>query len=569
MNLYDLFAIAGQRSPERVALSMPVASAVPQPQEFASDEVLPRQVTAIEWSYFELLMRAGALAEGLWGWGLRPGDRVACWLGNRPELVVLHLALLRLGAVLVPLNLAYRRREIGHILADAAPRLLVAETAQRELLAEVDAADRATLEAVLSVEDLAGGLLAGGIAAADETAAGGTGRAVALGGDQLAMLLYTSGTTGPSKGAMLSHNNLLATVTGLLAAWAWRADDRLLLTLPLFHVHGLVVGLDCALAAGATVELRRRFDAAAVVDELEGGVATLFFGVPTLYVRLVGELARRGAARRAGSVAGAAPENAGHADAAHGGGAETGSAHLDGGGAARGSGIAGMRLFCSGSAPLAPDTFAGFLRLTGHAILERYGMTETGMLLGNPYLGPRVAGEVGGPFPGVSVRVVDEAGGDVVAGETGELLVRGGNVFAGYWRAPDKTAASFVADAVGRRWFRTGDLARQDAAAGTFTLLGRRHELILSGGFNVYPREIEETLLGFPGVLEAAVVGRPHAEWGEVPVAYLVAAAPMDEAALLAHCRSQLAGFKVPREVRYVETLPRNALGKLQKHLLR
>lgn len=560
MNLYDLFAIAGRRSPEKAALRLPAAVGPGTGSEGAA--------AAIDWSYGELLARAEAVASGLLERGIGRGDRVACLLGNCPELVLLHLALLRLGAVLVPINLAYRQREIGHILADAAPRLAVAAAAQLQQIDEVPAAHRASLEAMVDVEELAAwpqgrlaaarsaGLepLAGSGVAAGAGAAAGAGKGAAAGagegaaagagaagedragdaagvagGDDLALLLYTSGTTGASKGAMISHNNVLATVTGLLAAWSWHAGDALLLALPLFHVHGLIVGLDCALAAGATVELRRRFDAPAIAGELLGGAATVFFGVPTLYVRLVEELRRRGPGP---------------------------------------AGLSSVRLCCSGSAPLAPETFAAFRELTGHAILERYGMTETGMILSNPYLGPRVPGQVGIPLPGVSVRLVDEAGRDLDPGTEGELLVRGANVCGGYWRAPEKSAASFVQDGAGRRWFRTGDLARQDPATGAYTLLGRRHELIISGGFNIYPREVEETLLAFPGVREAAVVGRPHAEWGEVPIAYLVADPALDRPALLAFCKGQLAGFKVPRELRLLESLPRNALGKLQKQLL-
>jgi malonyl-CoA/methylmalonyl-CoA synthetase len=343
------------------------------------------------------------------------------------------------------------------------------------------------------------------------------------------MLLYTSGTTGRSKGAMLTHNNLLATVTGLLAAWAWEPRDRLLLTLPIFHTHGLVVGLFTALAAGASVRLRRRFDAAAVVAELATGEATLFFGVPTMYVRLVEAL------------------------------------QTDAGAGGR---LRGVRLFCSGSAPLAPETFHGFAAATGHHILERYGMTETGMLLSNPYAGERLPGTVGTPLPGVSLRIVDRDDDDLPAGEEGELLVRGSNVFAGYWRDDAKTAESFAADQRGDRWFRTGDLGRVDPATGHVTLLGRGRELILRGGFNVYPREVEEALELFPAVREAAVVGRPHPEWGEVPVAFLVAEADLDETALLAHCNAQLARFKVPVAIHRIDALPRNALGKIQKHLL-
>ncbi len=670
MNLFDLFAIARRRAPARPALRLPGAPAggvqeIPRPAgEGARSVRVPSEVGegalsgrvpsevgegalsdqvpkgagegARSWSYDELLRQAEELAAALARWGLRRGDRVACLLGTGPGMVRLHLALLRLGAVLVPLNPAYRQREIGHILSDAAPRLLVAEPALRQQVEEVPAERRASVEGVVWLDELDGWRGDPGELPRDGGAAGG---------DDPAMLLYTSGTTGASKGAVISHNNLLATVTALLAAWDWRHDDVLLLALPLFHVHGLVVGLDCALAAGATVELRRRFDAAAVVSELTAGAATMFFGVPTLYVRLVEELRRRdgvAAADRAGGAAGRGRDNGEGEDGASGARRGGGSGERRGGdaqghalgigqaqdGSTRGrpagpgAGIAGMRLFCSGSAPLPPEVFTAFRELTGHAILERYGMTEAGIILSNPYLGPRRPGEVGGPLPGVSVRIVgaaggpdgssapadlagpggpgatgslggscvaagtgsaagadrpDGTGGDGAAaaaprglppGMVGELLVRGANVFSGYWQAPEKTAAAFVHDAAGRRWFRTGDLARQDPATGAFSLLGRRHELIISGGFNVYPREIEETLLAFPGVREAAVVGRPHAEWGEVPVAFLVADPAPDEAALLAHCRDQLAGFKVPRQLHLVAALPRNALGKLQKHLL-
>jgi malonyl-CoA/methylmalonyl-CoA synthetase len=441
---------------------------------------------------------------------------VAFFVGNRPEFVVAYLAVIRLGAVMVPINLAYRQREIAHMLEDAEPRLFLTERDHLPILHELG------LGEVVLAEEL--GDLRGDAA--------GWAPPLVEGGD-LAMLLYTSGTTGKSKGARITHDNVLATVTGLLAAWAWEPADALLLTLPLFHTHGLVVGLHCALAAGATVLLRRRFDAAEVVDDLWGDAPpTLFFGVPTMYGRLVEELRARRADGR--------PER----------------------------NVSRPRLFCSGSAPLSPETFAAFRELTGHDILERYGMTETGMNLSNPYAGPRRPGTVGTPLPGVSIRVVDGEGRDLPPGGEGELLVRGSNVFSGYWRAPEKTAESFVHDDLGRRWFRTGDLARQDPATGYITLLGRRHELVISGGFNVYPREVEEVLAGFPGVREAAVVGRSHPDWGEVPVAFLAADPGLDEAALLAFCKAQMAGFKVPREIRRVGALPRNALGKVEKHRL-
>jgi malonyl-CoA/methylmalonyl-CoA synthetase len=512
MNLHDLFAIPCRRAPGKLALVAEPGSA--------------------GLTYEELFDRARRLAAGLGRKGIGKGDRVAFFLGNRMEFVVAYLAVLALGAVLVPINLAYRRREIAHMLGDAEPKLLLTEEEQLPVWAELAPEERGGVEVVLAEEldDLAA-------LAAPATAA--TDPLPVVDGDDLAMLLYTSGTTGRSKGAMLCHDNVLATATGLLAAWAWEREDVLLLTLPLFHTHGLVVGLTTALAAGATVHLHRRFDATRVAAELAApdspaGAAprpTLFFGVPTMYVRLVAALRQTG----------------------------TGPA------------LGRLRLFCSGSAPLSPETFGAFRELTGHAILERYGMTETGMNLSNPYAGPRVPGEVGTPLPGVSIRVVtwdEREGRDRPAGEEGELLVRGSNVFSGYWRAPQKTAESFVHDALGRRWFKTGDLARRDPATGAVTLLGRSSELILTGGFNVYPREVEEVLAAYPGIREAAVAGRPHPEWGEVPVAWLVVEGELDEAALLAHLKSQLAGFKVPRTFRYLAALPRNALGKVQKHRL-
>jgi len=499
MDLHRLFAISLQRTPEKAALRF---------YDGEEEKVF---------SYDRLFTDADRLAAGLASWGLRKGDRVAFFLGNRPEFVTAYLAVIRLGAVMVPMNLAYRRREIAHMLGDAEPRLLLTERERLPILDEVEADERRSVEEIVLVEDLEDW-------GADPIAF----VPPLVEEDDLAMLLYTSGTTGRSKGAMISHGNVLATVTALLAAWAWQPDDALLLALPLFHTHGLVVGLHCALAAGATVLLHRRFDAAAVTEELLSDGPTLFFGVPTMYVRLVEELKRRGVS----------------------------------------SGFGHMRLFCSGSAPLAPETFATFRELTGHAILERYGMTETGMNLSNAYAGPRLPGTVGTPLPGVSIRIVDRDHQEVPPGGEGDLLVRGSNVFAGYWRATEKTVESFVHDDLGRRWFRTGDLARRDPETGYITLLGRSSELILSGGFNVYPREIEEVLASYPGVREAAVAGRPHPEWGEVPVAYLVVDFAVEEAGLIAFCKAQMAGFKVPREIRFVEALPRNALGKVQKHRL-
>lgn len=498
MNLHILFAIAAQRSPDKVVLQFKDGA------------------TEVSYSYRELFATVDRLAAGMAAAGVGKGDRVALFLGNRPEFVIAYLAVIRLGAVMVPVNLRYRKLEISHIVADCAPVLIVSEAEQVPFLTDAGCAPDGAIPVLLAEE--MGDWLA-------ETAF----VAPTVLGEDLALIMYTSGTTGRSKGAMLSHSNVLATVTGLLAAWGWEASDKLLLLLPLFHTHGLIVGMHCALAAGATILLRPKFEAQHTLAELCQGKATMFFAVPTIYVRLVEELR-----------------------------ALTEPADLR-----------QMRLFCSGSAPLAAETFDDFARLTGHTILERYGMTETGMNLSNPYAGPRIAGSVGVPLPGVFMRIVDDQGADVALGAEGELLVRGSNVFSGYWNAPEKTAESFVHDALGQQWFKTGDVARQDANTGYVTLLGRRHELIISGGFNIYPREIEEVLAAFPGIAEAAVIGTPHPEWGEVPVAFLVCAGEVDDSELQAYCRRLLAGFKVPKQFQHVSGLPRNAMGKLLKHELK
>jgi malonyl-CoA/methylmalonyl-CoA synthetase len=500
MNLHALFAIAAQRSPEKVAL------------QFGAGGVSSKYATL---TYSELYAAADRLAAGLQKWGLRKGDRVAFFLGNRPEFLIAYLAVIKLGAVMVPVNLRYRRLEIGHIFADCAPRLVVTEHEQTAFLEDAGYAAHGDVPWLL----------------AEEFEHWGSDKPLTpplVLAEELAMIMYTTGTTGQSKGAMLSHSNVLATVTALLAAWDWQADDVLLLCLPIFHVHGLIVGLHCALAAGATVMLRAKFEANRTLQELVEGKPTMFFAVPTIYVRLVEELRALG-----------------KPDLHH------------------------MRLFCSGSAPLAAETLTDFERLTGHTILERYGMTETGMNLSNPYAGKRVAGSVGTPLPGVTMRIVNEQRQDVPPGEEGDLLIRGSNVFTGYWHAPEKTAVSFSHDQQGQQWFHTGDIARQDPESGYVTLLGRRHELIISGGFNIYPREIEELLVTIPGIEEAAVVGMPHAEWGEVPVAYVVCTGELNEGELVQFCRKQLASFKVPNHFHRVESLPRNAMGKLQKHLLK
>lgn len=340
-------------------------------------------------------------------------------------------------------------------------------------------------------------------------------------GDFPAALVYTSGTTGRSKGAILTHHNFLSNGAALLAAWRITRDDRLLATLPLFHVHGLGNGVISWLLSGCTMRLVRRFDASRVEALFREFQPTLFFGVPTMYVRLL-ELPAS-AARSIGRS---------------------------------------MRLFVCGSAPLPAETLDAFQARYGHTILERYGMSETLMNLGNPYAGERRAGSVGVPFPGVSVRIVDPEGQDVPDGTVGQLLVRGPSVCAGYWRLPDANTSAFVDG-----WFRTGDLGER-STDGYVTLRGRMSDLIISGGFNVYPREIEDVLLTFPGIREAAVTASPDVGRGEVPIAWVVADETVDADAIVAYCRTQLASFKVPRRVTRVAAIPRNAMGKVVKHEL-
>lgn len=450
----------------------------------------------------ELHARSNRLAHALARRGLQAGDRVGVYLSNGVEFVDLLLACVKLGLVLVPINVLYREREIAHILADAQPRIVVTTRAAFPAFAGVDTVDAAELT---------------GQAAAESS---GDVR-VLVDGDAPAAIVYTSGTTGRSKGAVLSHNNCLANTVNLIACWRITASDRYLAVLPLFHVHGLGNGLMTWLASGCRMRLVERFDAQRAADWFLTFQPTLFFGVPTIYVRLL-ELPRELA-----FVIGTR-----------------------------------MRLFVSGSAPLPPAVFDEFRERFGHVILERYGMSETLMNLSNPYAGERRAGSVGLPLPGLSARIVRPDGTAVAIGEVGELLVRGPNVFSGYWRQPEATAAAFTDG-----WFRTGDLAER-SEDGYYTLRGRRTDLIISGGFNIYPREIEELLLELPGVREAAVIGVADARRGEVPVAYVVSDQPIDPASLEEQCRRGLASFKVPRAFVRVDALPRTALGKVQKHLL-
>lgn len=442
-----------------------------------------REVAALEWkgttfTFGDINARSNRMARALRARGFVKGDRLCVHLANRIELIDIFLACVKLGVIFVPINILYREREIAHIRSDAGPRMMITPAELPELVrdAESQSSDRPP---------------------------------ESLDGDTPAAIIYTSGTTGTSKGAVLTHNNFAANTVNLLTSWQITDRDRFLMALPLFHIHALGNGLHCWIVSGCRMRLLERFDHTTATAEFLDYRPTLFFGVPTVYVRLLET--EPAAARTIGS---------------------------------------GMRLFVSGSAPLPPHVLERFRELFGQTILERYGMTETFMNLSNPYVGERRAGTVGFPLPGIRVRI-----------EERELLVKGANVFAGYWNRPDATAAAFTTDG----FFRTGDMATV-SDDGYYTLLGRKSDLIISGGFNIFPREIEELLEEQPGVREAAVVGQPDELRGEVPVAFIVG--DFDAAILDRVCRDQLASFKSPRRFTRVESIPRTALGKVQKHLL-
>jgi len=441
-----------------------------------------RDQPALEWdsreyTFGEIDARSNRMAHALRSRGLAPGDRVCVHLANRIEMIDLFLACVKLGVIFVPINILYRERETSHIISDAEPKLTITEHELPSLQTAEEARDYPALD-----------------------------------GDAPAALVYTSGTTGASKGAILTHNNFASNAANLIACWQITDRDRFLLALPLFHVHALGNGLHCWLVSGCRMRLLERFEHQTAVAQFLDFRPTLFFGVPTMYVRLLET--PPGQAREIGRR---------------------------------------MRLFVSGSAPLAAQVLEDFRARFGHTILERYGMSETLMNISNPYAGERRAGTVGLPLPGVSVRRDD----------MGEVWIKGPNVFAGYWKRDEATRAAFSDG-----WFKTGDIATR-SEDGYYTLCGRRSDLIISGGFNIYPREIEEFLMEQPEIAEAAVVGEPHPVRGEVPVAYIVVRERVDPADLESRCRDKLASFKVPRRFEVVEKLPRNALGKVQKHLIR
>ena len=466
-------------------------------------DVISASGESLSLTFGALEQRSNRMAHALRARGVQTGDRLAFYLTNRIEIIDLWLACIKIGIIVVPVNVLYREREIAHIVSDAAPIAVITTTAQR--------ADLPIAVTSWSLEALV----------ADAVQQSSERIVVPSAADTPAALVYTSGTTGASKGAVLTHGNFAANALALTSGWEFTSHDRYLAVLPLFHVHGLGNGLHVWLLSGCHMRLAERFEHERAADWFESYRPTVFFGVPTMFVRLLDVTPERAAAI----------------------GART-------------------RLFVSGSAPLPAPVMEAFRERFGHVILERYGMTETLMNVSNPYYGERRAGTVGFPMPLTSVRIVSEAGDDVSDGTSGELWVRGPNVCDGYWRRPDATAMAFSDG-----WFRTGDVGVR-AADGYITLEGRRSDLIISGGFNIYPREIEELLAEQDGVREAAVVGVKDAVRGEVPVAYLVCDETVDLAALASQVRRQLASFKVPRGFVRVEALPRTALGKVQRHLL-
>jgi malonyl-CoA/methylmalonyl-CoA synthetase len=467
------------------------------------------------WSHGRIHDLAGRIAWALESAGAIRGDRVAAQVDKSPEALALYLACLRSGLTYLPLNTAYQPAEVEYFLTDATPVVFVCRTEVVDALRP--ATEIAKVRSVLTLDAAGGGSLME--AAVDRDPHFPTAEARP---EDLAVLIYTSGTTGRSKGAMITHGNLAANGEALVDAWGLNGSDVLLHALPMFHIHGLFIATHCVLLAGARMLFHARFDARRVLRDLSR--ATVLMGVPTFYTRLLAE--QDFTATSAASV----------------------------------------RLFVSGSAPLLLDTFTAFEARTGKRILERYGMSESGIITSNPLDGERRGGTVGRPLRDVQVRVADAEDRSLAHGEVGGVQIRGPSVFKGYWNLPEKTREEFTVDG----WFRTGDVGCFDSD-GYLSIVGRAKDLIITGGYNVYPKEIELELDALPGVIESAVIGVPHPDFGEAVMAIVVAnpTARPDESALLAALKTRLAGYKVPKRVVVVDDLPRNAMGKVQKNLLR
>ena len=466
------------------------------------------------YSYADLEATSARYARLLARLGVVEGDRVAAQVEKSPEALFLYLACMRARAIYLPLNTAYRSAELDYFLRDAEPAVVVCAP---EAEAGVAALARAAgVGHVLTLDAAGGGSLADRSAGLDPAFA-----TVPAEADDIAAILYTSGTTGRSKGAMLSHANLSSNALTLHQSWGFAPDDVLLHALPVYHTHGLFVATNCVLLNGTGMLFLPRFDAAAVMGLLPR--ATVFMGVPTYYTRLLAEPGFDAEACR------------------------------------------DMRLFVAGSAPLLAETFTAFAARTGHTVLERYGMTEAGMIASNPLRGERVAGKVGPPLPGVEARVANEDGRILAANEIGVLEIRGPNLFKGYWRMTGKTAEEFRPDG----FFITGDMGTIDER-GYVAIVGRTKDLIISGGLNIYPREVELCIDSIEGVTESAVIGLPHPDFGEAVTAVVKADdGAASEATIIATLKGELAGFKVPKRVFFVDELPRNPMGKVQKAVLR
>lgn len=466
-------------------------------------------------SYADLIARAGQMANVLVSRGVKVGDRVAAQTEKSVAALVLYLATVRAGAIYLPLNTAYTLNELEYFIGDAEPSLVVCDPAKAEGIAKIAAKVGARVE-TLGADGKGSLTEAASQASPDFTT-------VPRGNDDLAAILYTSGTTGRSKGAMLSHDNLASNSLSLVGYWRFTEDDVLIHALPIYHTHGLFVASNVTLFARASMIFLPKFDPDLILKLMAR--ATVMMGVPTFYTRLLRN-------------PGLSKESTKH-----------------------------MRLFISGSAPLLADTHREWSARTGHAVLERYGMTETNMNTSNPYDGDRVPGAVGFPLPGVSARVTDpETGKELARNEIGMIEVKGPNVFKGYWRMPEKTKAEFRDDG----FFITGDLGKIDDK-GYVHIVGRGKDLVISGGFNVYPKEIESEIDAMPGVVESAVIGVPHADFGEGVTAVVVCnkGADVTEASVIKGLDGRLAKFKMPKRVFIVDDLPRNAMGKVQKNILR
>lgn len=460
-------------------------------------------------TYDDMHRESGRYASSLAALGVRPGDRVMVQVEKSAACLFLYLACLRVGAIYLPLNTAYQDQELAYFIEDAEPTLAVCDP-DRAAFFEASGATTRTLDASGS------GTFA---ASLNQATAFNTAE---TSDDDIAVILYTSGTTGRPKGAMISHGNLAINAKVLFEAWQWTAADIMLHALPIFHIHGLFVATHLPLLGGCPIILLPGFNPDQVIDLLPE--ATVYMGVPTNYTRLIG------------------------------------TGRLNPGRCSR------MRLFTSGSAPLLEATFNAFAQQTGHRIVERYGMTETGMNTSNPLNGERKPGTVGPPLPGVEARITGPAGEDLPAGQPGDLLIRGSHVFQGYWKLPEKTREEFTDDG----FFRTGDVAAIDED-GYVSIVGRNKDMIISGGLNIYPKEIEAVIDRIDGVQESAVIGLPHADFGEGVCAVIVpeAGITLDADQVMAELRLQLANFKVPKWLHIADSLPRNTMGKVQKNQLR